>query len=61
MAEEIEASWFDGSYITIWQPSKMKDPNNPRKFVDWSDKVPKSSIILLFTSTGQLRKATVQH
>ena len=46
MEEEIELSWFDGSYTTIWKPSKMKDPNNPRKLVDWTDQVPKSSIIL---------------
>ena len=40
MEEEIEVSWLDGSYTTMWQPSKMKDPNNPRKIVDWTDKVP---------------------
>ena len=28
MDEEIEVSWFDGSYTTIWQPSKRKDPKN---------------------------------
>ena len=64
MEEEIEVSWFDGSYTTIWQPSKRRDPNNPRKHVDWTDTVPKSSIILYdftFTSTGRLRKATVEH
>ena len=50
MEDEIEVSWFDGSYTTIWQPSKRKDPNNPRKHVDWTDRVPKSSI----TTYGKL-------
>ena len=33
---------YTGSYTTVWQPSKMKGPNNPREFVDWTDKEPKS-------------------
>ena len=63
MEEEIEVSWFDGSYTTIWQPSKRKDPNNPRKIIDWTDKVHKSSIIVdfTFTAASRLRKATIEH
>ena len=41
MEDEIEVSWFDGLYITVWQPSMMNDPENPRKCGDWIYKVPK--------------------
>ena len=44
MDDEIEVSWF-----AVWQPSKMKDANNPRKLVDWTDKVPKSFCTIFFS------------
>ena len=59
MEEKIEMSWFDGSYTTIWQPSKRKDPNNPRNMLIGQIQYPNNP--LFFTILHPLRKATVEH
>lgn len=64
LEEEIEVAWMDGSYSTVWRSSKQPDPQNSKRLVDWTDLVPKSSIILhdfTLTSTGRLRKVTITH
>ena len=62
--EDIEIAWMEGTYTTGWRPWKIRDPQNRRKTIQWTDHVPKVSIILFdfaYTSTNHLRKATIQH
>jgi len=62
--KDIEITWMEGTYTTSWKPWKIRDPQNHRKTIQWTDHVPKDSIILFdfaLTSTNHLRKATVQH
>jgi len=62
--KDIEIAWMEGTYTTSWKPWKIRDPQNRRKTIQWTDHVPKDSIILFdfaLTSTNHLRKATVQH
>ena len=58
---ELEIVWLEGSYTGPWKISKKKDG---RTIVDWTDTVPKQSVILFdfeLTKSNRLRKATVQH
>jgi len=55
---------MEGTYTTSWKPWKIRDPQNHRKTIQWTDHVTKDSIILFYfalTSTNHLQKATVQH
>jgi hypothetical protein len=44
--ETIDIIWYEGTYASTWKPWKIRDPNNRRKLINWTDKIPKSSIIL---------------
>ena len=57
----VEVIWLEGSYTRPWKTAKKKEGCN---LVDWTDIVPKSSIILFdfkLTPSSRLRKATVEH
>lgn len=57
----LEITWLEGSYTGIWKVAKRKAG---RTLVDWTDTVPKESVILFdfeLTKTNKLRKATVKH
>jgi len=59
--DTMEIIWLEGSYTRPWKVAKKKEGRN---LVDWTDTVPKSSIILFdfkLTPSNRLRKATVQH
>ena len=58
---ELEIVWLEGSYTGAWKVAKKKDGHT---LVDWTDRVPKQSVILFdfeLTKSNRLRKATVQH
>ena len=58
----LEVIWYEGSYTTSWKPWRIRDPKNRRKIIDWTDTIPKSSVILFafeLTRTGHLRKTTI--
>ena len=61
---EIDIVWLEGAYNKAWKVSKRRDPNNRRRIVDWTDRIPLSSVLLFdfeLTKTNLLRKATVEH
>jgi len=50
---------MEGTYTTSWKAWKIRDPQNHRETIQWTDHVPKDSIILFdfaLTSTNHLRK-----
>ena len=58
---DLDIVWLEGSYTRPWKVAKKKEG---RAMVDWTDKVPKSAVMLFdfqLTITNRLRKATVQH
>lgn len=62
--DSIEVAWMDGRYTSQWKPWKIRDQKNQQKVVDWTDRIPKMSIILFgFTLTGtkHLIKKTIEH
>ena len=59
--DNLDIVWLEGSYTRPWKISKRKEG---RAMVDWTDTVPKSSVILFdfqLTKTGRLQKATIEH
>ena len=62
--KEVEVVMLEGGYTNKWKVAKKQDPINKRRHVDWTDSIPKNSIILYdfqLTSTGHLRKKTINH
>ena len=62
--EEVEIVWLEGEYSKSWRVAKQSDPRNKRKMVDWTDTIPKASIILFdfeLTTTNHLRKRSIEH
>ena len=62
--DSIEVAWMEGSYGSPWKPWKVRDQKNKRKVVDWTDSIPKLSIVLFgftLTATRHLRKKTIDH
>ena len=62
--EEVEIVWLEGEYSKSWRVAKQRDPRNKRKMVDWTDTIPKASIILFdfeLTTTNHLRKSSIEH
>ncbi len=60
-SEEIEVPWMEGTYTSSWRPWKVRDQQNRRKVIDWTDNIPKGSIILFgfsLTARNHLRKNT---
>ena len=60
--DTIEILWMEGSYTSPWKPWKVRDPKNRRKTIDWTDSIPKLSIVLfgfILTSNNHLRKKTI--
>jgi len=58
---ELEIIWLEGSYSRAWKVAKRKEG---RTLVEWTDTVPKTSVILYdfeLTNKHYLRKATIQH
>ena len=58
---ELEVVWLEGSYSRTWKVAKKKEG---RAFIDWTDTVPITSVILYdfeLTKGNRLRKATIQH
>ena len=61
--DTIDIIWYEGSYSTSWKPWKIRDPRNRRKIIEWTNTIPKSSIILFaFTMTARkhLKKVTIE-
>ena len=59
--DSLDVVWLEGSYTRGWKVAKKKDGRN---LIEWTDTVPKSSIILFdfqLTKSNRLRKATVEH
>jgi len=59
--DNLDIVWLEGSYTRPWKVARKKEG---RAVVDWTDTVPKSSVILFdfkLTNTSRLRKATVEH
>ena len=44
--EEVEIVWLEGEYSKSWKVVKQRDPRNKRKLIDWTDTIPKASIIV---------------
>ena len=62
--DDISIVWMQGEYTTTWKTARQIDPRNRRKKIDWTDIIPKASVLLFafeFTSTNRLRKTTVEH
>ena len=62
--EEVEIVWLEGEYSKSRRVTKQRDPRNKRKMVDWTDTIPKASIILFdfeLTTTNHLRKRSIEH
>lgn len=62
--DDIHIVWLDGEYSKQWKISKQRDPTNRKKLIDWTDTIPRSSIILFdfeLTAAKHLRKTTIQH
>ena len=62
--QDVDVIWLEGEYGKSWRVAKTQDPTNRRKKVDWRDTIQKNSIVLFdfqLTSTGHLRKKTVEH
>ena len=60
-ANTIDVVWLEGNYTKLWKVAKRKEG---RTLVDWTDSVPKSSILLFdfpLTKTNRLRKAIIEH
>ena len=60
--EELDVLWYEGNYSSSWKQWKIRDPNNRRRIIDWTDTIPKSSIILFafeLTKKGHLKKSTI--
>ena len=54
--------WYEGTYTSAWRPWKIRDPKNRRRIVDWTDTIPKTSIILFafkLTARNHLKKTTI--
>ena len=61
---EIDVVWLEGSYSKPWHIARQRDPANRRKMVDWTDTLPRESILLFafeLTSSKHLRKPTISH
>ena len=64
MDEEIQIVWLEGDYSSSWRVAKYSDPQNRRKKIEWTDTVPKASVLLFdfeLTATNHLRKSTSSH
>ena len=58
--KELEVVWLEGSYSRTWKVAKKKEEGCA--FVDWTDTVPITSVILYdfeLTKENRLRKATI--
>jgi len=59
--KNLDIVWLEASYT---RPCKIEKKKEGRAAVDWTDTVPKSSVILFdfrLTNTSRLQKATVEH
>ena len=43
----LQVVWMKGTYSTSWEEWMVRDPNNRRKLIPWSDRILLSSITLL--------------
>ena len=62
--EGVENVWLKGEYNKSWKVAKQRDPRNKRKMVDWTDTIPKASIILFdfeLTTINRLRNRSIEH
>lgn len=62
--ETMQIEWMKGSYSTSWKTWMIRDPNNRRKHIPWSDWIPISSILLFdfkLTAAKHLKKGTIDH
>ena len=60
--DSIHVVWLEGSYSSTWKTWKVRDEKNRRKIIDWTDDIPKLSVILFgftLTATEHLRKKTI--
>ena len=63
-SDSVDIVWLEGDYSKAWKIARHRDPKNKRRLVDWTDIVPKSSILLFdfkLTSKNHLRKSSVEH
>lgn len=61
---EIEIVWLEGAYSKAWKVWKHRDPKNRQCIIDWTDRIPLSSVFLFdfeLTNNNLLRKSTVEH
>ena len=61
---EIEIVWLEGAYNKAWKVWKHRDPKNRRRIIDWTDRIPLSSVLLFdfeLTKNNLLRKSTIEH
>ena len=59
----IDVVWMEGTYTSSWKHWKVRDEKNKRKVVNWTDQIPKMSVILFgftLTTTKHLRKTTIE-
>lgn len=45
-AGEIEIVWLEGGHNKAWKVWKHRDPKNRRRIIDWTDRIPLSSVLL---------------
>ena len=60
----IKIDWLKGTYTSSWKPWMVMVAGRRRRKEQWSDWVPKDSIILFdfeLTATNRLRKTTAEH
>ena len=56
----MEIEWYNGSWSTVWKLAKKR---NGKQLVPWTEVIDKADVKLFdfsFTSSGKLRKATIQ-
>ena len=59
--DTLDFVWLEESYTRGWKIAKKKEGRN---LIDWTDTIPKSSLILFdfqLTKSNRLQKATVEH
>ena len=59
---EVKIIWYKGTYTSQWKPRRIRNPNDQRKIIEWTDSISISSIILYaFQLTAKLhfKKTTV--
>ena len=60
---EAQIVWYKGTYTSQWKPWRIRDPKNQRKFIEWTDTISMSSIILYafqLTPKLHLKKTTAE-